>query len=71
MKLASVVPCLMAPLKENPLSKYQRPIETEQARGVIEKEELLLYLLIMLLLNMTQRNLFALQNSTTIFARSL
>jgi membrane carboxypeptidase/penicillin-binding protein PbpC len=45
MKLTGIVLCLIAPLKESLLGKYQRAIEAKQVRGVSKKEELLLYYL--------------------------
>jgi len=45
MKLIGVTLCLIAPLKESLLGKYQRAIETKQLRSIGTKAQQLLYCL--------------------------
>jgi len=45
MKLTGIVLCVNAPLKKSLLGKYQRAIETKQARSVGTKSPQLIYFL--------------------------
>jgi hypothetical protein len=52
MKLTGIALCLIAPLKESLLGKYQRAIETKQVRSVATKITAADLFLITLLSNM-------------------